>query len=610
MATQEPSPPSSMENNKPGFPRKILANKLEDKHLCNCCHNILRRPYQAQCGHRFCSYCFNRTVSNGPQKCNACIKEEIFEEPTSILKQGCAFPDNAARREVENLSAVCIHESCTWTGSIKEYEVNHEGKCEFMIIPCPSCKERVRLSEQERHSERECPERTLNCKYCKEPFHFKNIKAHDEICPKYPMICEGCAKKKIPREKYVDHIKFCSKFRTPCRFHVVGCDMSVEKEKIHDHERACAYEHLNLLLHYIMGMKVSMEGLQPQGLELAGHKLVELHQSLRELEARVSLLSHTPSGPPVQGAASSSSSSSSGAAGAAASSSACSSGALASASAPPPHPSSALVPVLTVSTSFTPLPSSVGAALELQLHSEKTKVAELGRRCIDLEVKAGTFENVVCVLNREVERFATTMEASNRQHRLDQDKIEALSNKVRQLERTVGLKDLTVAEIEGRLREMAATTFDGVFVWRISDFTKKRQDAIAGRAPAMFSPAFYTSKYGYKMCLRIYLNGDGTGRSSHLSLFFVVMRGLSDALLKWPFNQKVTLMLLDQSNREHIIDAFRPDVTSSSFQRPVSEMNIASGCPLFCPLAKLDSKNSYIRDDTIFIKAIVDLTGL
>lgn len=44
------------------------------------------------------------------------------------------------------------------------------------------------------------------------------------------------------------------------------------------------------------------------------------------------------------------------------------------------------------------------------------------------------------------------------------------------------------------------------------------------------------------MCLRIYLNGDGTGRGSHLSLFFVVMRGLSDALLKWPFNQKVKVL--------------------------------------------------------------------
>ncbi|XP_030631320.1 TNF receptor-associated factor 2 [Chanos chanos] len=501
MATQEPSPPSSMENNRPGFPKMILANKLEEKHLCNCCQNVLRRPLQAQCGHRFCSYCFNRTVSNGPQKCNACIKEEIFEEPTSILKQGCAFPDNAARREVENLAAVCFNEGCTWTGTIKEYELTHEGKCEFMILSCPSCKELIRLNEQERHNERECPERILNCKYCKEPCHFKHIKAHDEICPKYPMICEGCAKKKIPREKYVDHIKLCSKFRTPCRYHIVGCDMLVEKEKIHEHEQACAHEHLNMLLHYIMGMK-------------------------------------------------------------------------------------------------------------LQLHSEKTKVAELGRRCQELEVKANTFEEVVCVLNREAERFATTMEASNRQHRLDQDKIEALSNKVRQLERTVGVKDLTISEMEGRLREMTATTFDGIFIWRISDFSKKRQDAVAGRAPAMFSPAFYTSKYGYKMCLRIYLNGDGTGRGSHLSLFFVVMRGQSDALLKWPFNQKVTLMLLDQSNREHIIDAFRPDVASSSFQRPISEMNIASGCPLFCPLAKLDGKNSYVRDDTIFIKAIVDLTGL
>lgn len=195
----------------------------------------------------------------------------------------------------------------------------------------------------------------------------------------------------------------------------------MEKEKIHDHERTFAYEHLNLLLHYIMGMKVSMEGLQPQGLEVAGHKLVELQQSLRELEARVSQLSTTSSGPPVQGAAVSSSSLSS------SSSSSGPPGPPASVPLPPPP---TLPPTLSVSTSFTPLPSSVGAALELQLHSEKTKVVELGRRCTELEVKSGTFENVVCVLNREVERFATTMEASNRQHKLDQDKIEALSNKV------------------------------------------------------------------------------------------------------------------------------------------------------------------------------------
>ncbi|XP_029685554.1 TNF receptor-associated factor 2-like isoform X1 [Takifugu rubripes] len=568
MASQEPSPPSSLEGNKPGFPKKILANNLENKHLCKSCQKVLRRPLQAQCGHRFCSFCFHKIVSAGPQTCSACISEDLFEEPASILKLGGAFPDNAARREVEALAAVCPNEGCIWTGTIKEFEARHEDSCDFMIILCPSCKELMRVNEQERHNERECPERTLNCKYCKDPFQLKNIKAHDEICPKYPMICEGCSKKKIPREKYVDHIKYCSKFKSPCRFHVVGCNTSVEKEKIHDHERQCSYEHLNLLLHFIMGIKISLESLPPQSLDVASHKLLELHQSLRDLELKMSQISG--SGLTIaQG-----------------------------------------VCAPSVATSFTPLPSSVRAALELQLQSEKTKVAELSRRCQDLELKVRTFENIVCVLNREVERSCTTMEAYNRQHRLDQDKIEILNNKVRQLERTVSLRDLSIVEIDEKMRELSAATYDGVFVWKISDFTKKRQDAVAGRAPAMFSSAFYTSKYGYKMCLRIYLNGDGTGRGTHLSLFFVVMRGHSDALLKWPFNQKVTLMLLDQNNREHIIDAFRPDISSSSFQRPVSDMNIASGCPLFCPLPKLDCKNSYIRDDTIFIKVIVDLTGL
>lgn len=224
--------------------------------------------------------------------------------------------------------------------------------------------------------------------------------------------------------------------------------------------------------------------------------------------------------------------------------------------------------------------------------------------------KVSVLENIVCVLNRELERTALTREAFTRQHHLDQDKIDGLTNKVRQLERTLNMRELQLADTETMVKELTYCTYDGIFVWKITDFSRRRQDAIAGRAPAMFSPAFYSSKYGYKMCLRLYLNGDGTGRGTHLSLFFVVMKGKYDALLKWPFSQKVTLMLLDQNNREHVIDAFRPDVSSTSFQRPVSEMNIASGCPLFCPLAKLAGKSSYLRDDTVFIKAIVDLTGL
>ncbi|CAF1043180.1 unnamed protein product [Rotaria sp. Silwood1] len=86
------------------------------------------------------------------------------------------------------------------------------------------------------------------------------------------------------------------------------------------------------------------------------------------------------------------------------------------------------------------------------------------------------------------------------------------------------------------------------------------------------------------------------------------MRGRNDAILKFPFNYKVTFCLYDQTpDQRHIIDSFRPDIRSSSFQRPRSEMNIASGIPKFFPLSMIQQEgNPYVRDDTMFIKIMID----
>jgi TNF receptor-associated factor 2 len=110
------------------------------------------------------------------------------------------------------------------------------------------------------------------------------------------------------------------------------------------------------------------------------------------------------------------------------------------------------------------------------------------------------------------------------------------------------------------------------------------------------------------MRARLYLNGDGNARRTHMSLFFVLMRGPNDAVLKFPFNYKVTFCLYDQTQAQRrIIDSFRPDISSTSFQRPRSEMNIASGIPKFFPLAMIQQEgNPYVRDDAMFIKVMVD----
>ncbi len=65
------------------------------------------------------------------------------------------------------------------------------------------------------------------------------------------------------------------------------------------------------------------------------------------------------------------------------------------------------------------------------------------------------------------------------------------------------------------------------------------------------------------------------------------------------------MMLLDQGNGDHMIYTFHSDPQSSSFQRPKSDINIASGSPLFMPLDSLNNRQ-YIKDDVMFIKIIVD----
>ena len=56
-------------------------------------------------------------------------------------------------------------------------------------------------------------------------------------------------------------------------------------------------------------------------------------------------------------------------------------------------------------------------------------------------------------------------------------------------------------------------------------------------------------------------------------------------------------------------DAFHPEPTSSSFIRPTSDMNIASGWPVFISHKDL-RHGGYIPNDTVFIKITVETTGL
>jgi len=147
---------------------------------------------------------------------------------------------------------------------------------------------------------------------------------------------------------------------------------------------------------------------------------------------------------------------------------------------------------------------------------------------------------------------------------------------------------------------LEAGNYDGTMIWRAGGFESHTKDAHDARYTSIFSLPLYTSKYGYKMCLRLYPQGDRMGKNTHLSLFFVVMKSEYDSPLQWPFINKVTLMLIDQTGGPDITDTFKPDPKSSS-SKDKMEMNVASGCPRFVLLDDLH-RNGFIKEDTIFIK--------
>ena len=232
---------------------------------------------------------------------------------------------------------------------------------------------------------------------------------------------------------------------------------------------------------------------------------------------------------------------------------------------------------------------------------------EIVRRVNNLENKTADHEVLLVESNRSIEKANRYVGNVRRLVETVQETVRRVERRIESIEHTLALRNVTLADLEEYVRQQEFSSYDGKLLWKITEFARKRNEAVGGQQVSFFSPCFYTSRYGYKMCARIYLNGDGVGRGTHISVFFVVLRGQYDAILRWPFRQKVTFMLFDQDNVQHVIKAFRPDPNSPSFQRPRRETNIASGCPMFCSLTELNN-HAYVRDDTMFLKIIVDIT--
>ncbi|XP_039624713.1 TNF receptor-associated factor 3-like [Polypterus senegalus] len=195
--------------------------------------------------------------------------------------------------------------------------------------------------------------------------------------------------------------------------------------------------------------------------------------------------------------------------------------------------------------------------------------------------------------------------------------LSTCSRAVEELQKRCLAYEKTIIELQSRTQHSSShlASDNGILIWKIEGFSACVKTSLSQSRStpySLYSPAFLSHSFGYKLCCRLYPGGDGMGKGTHVSLFLSVMKGEFDDILPWPFKQKVTFILLDQSGAgQHVKETFIPDPLSGSFQKPKTSINVASGCPQFIKHSVLfNPQSQYLKNDVLYLKAIIDKSGI
>ena len=128
----------------------------------------------------------------------------------------------------------------------------------------------------------------------------------------------------------------------------------------------------------------------------------------------------------------------------------------------------------------------------------------------------------------------------------------------------------------------------------------------------VYLPPFFTHPHGYKMCIRVYPKGTGSGEGTHVSLFTYLMRGPYDDHLNWPFRGEVTIQIVNQAgDHSHVENNIEyNDQTQHNCAGRVFGMNKRSngwGNPQFLAHTYLTYNTDeiqYLKDDIIVVQVV------
>lgn len=432
--------------------------------------------------------------------------------------------------------------------------------CFYRIFGCPA---RVKWKDLKDHKEK-CKYKQISCSNpgCPDSFKPEQIEAHSKKCLYRPVPCKYC--------KHFDtkHNKGCPEQVQECTFTQFGCEFEGTESALEKHHSQTVPQHLEMITVYVANMHLENEDLKNQNhnlkLDLQNAKKEKdiLSDKYDQLDKKIANIT----------------------------------GIIAS------HEERLTNVTKKTNDQYTVLTN------QYDQHGTKIKICEKVQSNNN-ELLAKHEDKLDKITPDKLDKLDKIIAENNEL----QKKQSTQRQEINLLQNTCVVQkdsmESKLNKIELGLKMIENSSYNGVLMWKITEYSKRKTSGFTN----YYSQPFYTHRHGYKMCGRVFLNGDGLGQNTHISLFLVIMRGEHDALLNWPFKERVTLMILDQETKtDHVMDSFRPNPNNpDSFNRPNSNMNSGSGTPLFVPQSTIEnSPHKYLVDDTLFIKIIVDIENI
>nr|UCK81548.1 TNF receptor-associated factor 6-like protein [Arenicola marina] len=562
-----------------GYDPSLFLSPVEEKFNCPICMMVLREPVQTTCGHRYCGDCMTHWLRC--KKIDVATRCPVCNELVSTVN---LYPDNFAKREIMSLTVKCKNgdKGCQQVMELRHLK-DHEQQCEFAEVTCPQgCGGAIRRSDVTRHVTQVCSRRDVACPNCGRPTSADLLDEHVETCPAARLVCQHC-QESVARDQMRDHlIASCAHVNIPCPFRPFGCDKVNVRDEMNRHCCQATRDHLDQVTLSLVSDP------SPGVLRRARDAFLSIQYSLGRLsESQTALLDPTSLLDPDRAAS--------------IHPGFCSYGTPEPASGKRPSNAESVRPPM-----LGWLTSQQRGSLDANLPRHSTPVSAAARQMGSAPICT---PGAVASTSKSDENPDETP----RDDRRDVDKLgQALVNS------DAVIKDQNVqlshchrllCVMEEQIKDFECRNCNGVYIWCIRDFRQKQREAQEGKVTAVHSSGFYTSFYGYKMCLRVNPNGVESGLGTHLSLFIHLMQGEYDELLEWPFRGRITLSIMDQrqprDRSQHLTEVLAAKPHLAAFQRPISRRNHKGfGYIEFAQLSQLSSA-AYVKNDTLYIRATV-----